>query len=188
MGTGWSPDLVVQCGALSLLLTLAKGVNTKQQAGRWGEGSPLACSCLARGASEPRGAALPLSLNPPALPCQGLVPLSVWASLLPRCSEVTQRAGLGVASSGTWCAPGCGGCRSREAVTVPLPEHLRQELRLVSGRSMMLRMQRSAQAARTTCCRKAPWPMWSAGLGHSAGAPSATMRPRPRPLGETTRH
>lgn len=36
LGTGWSPDLVVQCGALSLPPDSNKGVNTKQQRGEMG--------------------------------------------------------------------------------------------------------------------------------------------------------
>ena len=57
LGTGWSPDPVVQCGALSLPPDSSQGSEHQAAVGRrWGEGSPLSApSCLARGASEPRG-------------------------------------------------------------------------------------------------------------------------------------
>lgn len=73
LGTGWSPDLVVQCGALSLPPDSSQGSEHQAAVGRrWGEGSPLSSpSCLAQGASEPLGqpcrahSVLPLSLPGP---------------------------------------------------------------------------------------------------------------------------
>lgn len=130
----------------------------------------------------------PAFLSLPGLLARALCHLSIWASLTPGCSEAAQRAGLGVASSGTWSQRLGGGCRSREGRRHSSPSRSTsgKSLRLVSGRSIMLRMQRRAQAASTTCCRKAPWPMWRrwAGPLSPPSAPSAIIKPRPRPLGE----